>query len=190
MTMLELATKSRSYRRFDESARVTEQTLRELIELAHLAPTAGNAQPLRFRPVTEPEMCARVFATLGWAAALPDWPGPAQGERPAAYVVVLCDLDCGSGKRPDAAIAAQTMLLGAVERGLGGCMLGSVRREELLAALGLDPARYAVELVVALGRPVEDVRLTGLPADGSTRYWRDAQGVHYVPKRSLDDLIV
>ena len=189
MTMLELATKSRSYRRFDESARVTEQTLRELIELARLAPTAGNAQPLRFRPVTEPEMCARVFATLGWAAALPDWPGPAQGERPAAYVVVLCDLDCGSGKRPDAAIAAQTMLLGAVERGLGGCMLGNVRRPALAGALGIDLGRYSIDLVIALGVPDEEVRLTLPNGSGGTAYYR-RDGVHWVPKRPLEELIV
>lgn len=186
----DLVIKNRSYRRFDESVRVTEETLRGLVELARLTASGANAQALRYRLVTSPEDCARVFATLGWAAALPDWPGPKAGERPACYIVVLSDLSVGKNRQTDVGIAAQTMLLGATEKGLGGCMLANVRRTELLCALNLSAERFFVELVIALGRPVEDVRLVDLPESGDTRYWRDADGVHYVPKRRLEDLIV
>ncbi len=186
----DLVIKNRSYRRFDESARVPEETLRSLVELARLSASGANAQALKYRLVASPEDCARVFDTLGWAAALPDWPGPKEGERPAGYVVVLCDLTIGRNKQTDVGIAAQTMLLGATELGLGGCMLANVRRAELLRTLRLSPERFSVELVLALGRPVEDVRLVDLPQSGDTRYWRDENGVHYVPKRKLEDLIV
>lgn len=186
----DLVLQSRSYRRFDEHAGVSEETLRGLVDLARMAPSGANAQALRFRLVHTPEACAQVFPTLGWAAALPDWPGPKAGERPAAYIVVLCDTQIAKSRQTDVGIAAQTMLLGAAEQGLGGCMLASVRHGDLSQALGIDPARYEIELVVALGKPVEEVRIVDVPESGDTRYWRDKQGVHYVPKRRLDDLIV
>ena len=52
----------------------------------------GNSQALKFKLVNTPEEDALVFSTLGWAAALPDWPGPRQGERPSAYIIVLEDI--------------------------------------------------------------------------------------------------
>ena len=186
----DLVVKNRSYRRFDESVRVDEDTLRSLVDLARTAPSGMNAQGLRFRLVHTPEACARIFPMLAWAAALPEWPGPEAGERPAAYIVVLGDLQIAGNRQTDAGIAVQTMLLGAVERGLGGCILASLRRGELMQALGIDPERYAVQLVVALGKPAEEVRIVPVPESGDTRYWRDAAGVHNVPKHSLDELIV
>lgn len=68
-------------------------------------------------------------------------------------------------------------------------MIASVRRQELHQALNL-PDELEIVLVIALGKPVETVVLEDLPTDGSIRYYRDAQQVHHVPKRSLQDLIV
>ena len=94
------------------------------------------------------------------------------------------------GKRAtDVGIAAQTILLGAVEQGYGGCMLGNVKRDRLLALEGLDPEKYALPLVIALGRPREEIHLVDA-ADGNTRYYRDESGAHYVPKLPLDTLII
>ena len=185
----DLVLKSRSYRRYDEGARIPDKTLRELIGLIRLTPSTGNTQSLRFHPVSDPEGCARVFSTLGWAGLLPDWPGPEPGERPAAYILILTDKALDGKRATDVGIAAQTLLLGATALGFGGCMLGNVKREQLLQLEGLDPERYALPLVVALGKPKEDVRIVDAQ-DGSTRYYRDADGVHYVPKLPLDALIV
>ena len=185
----DLVLRNRSYRRYDESARVSTETLRELIALARVTPSTGNTQSLRFRPVNDPEGCAGVFSTLGWAGLLPDWPGPEAGERPAAYILVLTDRSLDGKRNTDVGIAAQTILLGAVERGLGGCMLGNVQREQLLRLQGLDPEKYALPLVIALGNPKEEIHI--VPAgEGGTRYYRDANGVHYVPKLALEDLII
>ena len=185
----ELVLKNRSYRRFDESLPITEQTLRELVDLARLTPSAANLQPLKYRLSCDPATNERIFSTLGWAGYLKEWPGPTAGERPTAYVVVLGDTGIANNFGCDHGIAAQTILLGAVERGLGGCMIGNIRRDELRQVLTL-PERYEILLVLALGKPVEEVVLEDLPADGGVKYWRDGRDVHHVPKRALAEIIV
>lgn len=185
----ELLLKTRSCRRFDESRPVPPELLRELVELTRWIPSANNAQALRYRLVSAPEEREKVFPTLRWATALPGWHGPEAGQRPTAYIVLLCDLQLGRDRRYDDGIAAQTLLLGAAERGYGGCMLGLVDRPVLAKALGIDPQRYQVDLVVALGVPAEEIRLTEAGRDGDVTYYRDGQ-VHCVPKRPLDALIV
>jgi nitroreductase len=185
----ELIMKNRSYRRFDQSARVELETLRELVDLARLSPSAANAQPLKFLLSCEAERNALIFKRLAWAGYLRDWPGPAEGERPAAYIVILGDTRLKPEFGVDPGIVAQSMLLGAVERGLGGCILGSVKRAELVQDLGLA-GHLQILYVVALGVPAEQVRLEAMGPEGDIRYWRDEQGVHHVPKRALDDLIV
>ncbi len=184
-----LVLRNRSYRRFDESRPVSRETLRELVDLARHTPSAANRQPMKYVLSCDPETNARIFPTLAWAGYLPDWPGPVPGERPTAYIVLLIDETITKDWWCDDGIAAQTIYLGAVERGLGGCMIGNVQREKLRAALAI-PEHLRIRLVLALGVPVETVVLEPLPPDGDVRYWRDAQGVHHVPKRSLDEIIL
>ncbi len=191
MNLLDLVTQCRTYRRFYQDHPVSLETLRELIALARLTPSAANLQPLRYALSCTPEKNAAIFDTLAWAGYLPEWPGPEEGERPSAYIVILHDKTisddpCGC----DHGIAAQTIMLGAVEKGLGGCMFGSIKRGPLLELLKLDPKQYEIKLVLALGKPKEQVVIDPVKEDGDIRYWRDAEQVHHVPKRALDDLIV
>lgn len=179
---------SRSYRRFDETHPISMDTLEELVDLARLCPSAANKQPLRFILSTNPTDNASIFACLKWAAYLPEWEGPAEGERPRAYIVMVNTLKSWDFAKYDQGIMAQTMMLGAVEKGLGGCMIGSMDREGLGAILGLKDVEIC--LVLALGKPREDVRIVDLPEDGSVKYYRDQNGVHYVPKRRFDQLIL
>ena len=188
MKMQDLVTRSRSYRRFDAGFPVQEKTLRELVSLARTVPSARNSQPLKFVISCTPDRNARIFETLTWAGYLTDWPGPSPAERPTAYIVVLVDRNISQEAGIDVGIAAQTILLGATERGLGGCMLGAVKRDTLAEHLGLPP-HLAIALVLAIGRPVERIVLEALPSDRSIRYYRDAEGGHHVPKRDLDELI-
>lgn len=185
----ELVTKNRSYRRFHQEVAVDRETLRDLVDLARLSASAANRQPLKYYLSCDPETNALVFSTLAWAGYLADWPGPAEGERPSAYVIILGDTEISKVFSVDHGIAAQTMLLGAVEKGLGGCILASIQREKLCAALRL-PERCEVLLVLALGKPKEVVQIDPVGPEGDIRYWRDAEGVHHVPKRTLDDLIL
>ena len=189
MSMRELVTKCRTYRRFQQHVPVSPDTLRGLVDLARLSPSGGNMQPLKFILSADPDRNAAIFPHLAWAAYLKPWPGPAEGERPAAYVIILCDTEITASAGCNHGIAAQSIVLGAAEQGLGSCMIGSIERDKLRAALNI-PARLEILLVIALGRPAETVRLEPIGPDGSIRYWRDDKGVHHVPKRSLDELIV
>jgi nitroreductase len=180
---------SRSYRRFDNGVSIPMRTLEELVDLARLCPSSANRQPLRFILCNAPADNEAVFACLKWAAYLKDWDGPAPSERPSAYVIVVNTARDWDTARSDLGIAAQTMLLGAVEQGFGGCMLGAIDRERLRAHLGLAP-ELEISLVLALGQPVEDVQVVDVPADGSIRYWRDEAGRHFVPKRPVEELIL
>jgi len=188
MTLKELLAANRSYRRFHQDRALDEATLVGLVELVRLCPSAANRQPLRFVLSWQPERNARIFPHLRWAAALRPWPGPAEGERPTGYIVIAGDRRVSELLDWDVGIAAQSMLLGAAEQGLGGCMIGSIDRPALGAELGL-PEHLAIRLVVALGHPAEKVVLEEGPPEPRP-YWREADGVHHVPKRPLEELLV
>ena len=189
MDLRQMVLANRSYRRFDAAHRIDMAVLEELVALARCTPSAGNCQPLKYVLCTSPECAARIFDTLAWAAYLADWPGPEPSERPTAYLVVLRDTTIVSrGPEVDLGIAAQTILLGAAERGLGGCMVMNVRKDDLSRTLAL-PEHLAIVLVIALGRPVETVVLEDCPPGGSIRYYRDAGRTHHVPKRTVAELI-
>jgi nitroreductase len=184
-----LVLRNRSYRRFDQSARISSATLHDLLDLVRLIPSGRNIQPLKYLVVSSVGTCAEVFPCLSWAGYLNDWDGPEDGERPAAYVVMLADTAIASNCGIDPGIAAQTLLLGAVEHGLGGCIVATIRREDLKKLLGI-PAQFDVLYVIALGKPVETVIVEPMGSDGDVKYWRDEKNVHHVPKRSLSDLII
>jgi len=188
--MLEdLVLKNRSYRRFHQDVPVDLETLRALVNLARLSASANNLQPLKYILSCEPETNALIFPHTRWAGYLKDWPGPAEGERPAAYIVILGDTEIRKSFGCDHGIAAQSIMLGATERGLGGCMIGSIDHDGLRQMLDI-PKQYEILLVLALGKPKETVMLEEVGSDGDIRYYRDAQGVHHVPKRSLNELIL
>lgn len=185
----ELVLKNRSYRRFYQDVPVTRDTLKDLVNLARLSACAGNLQPLRFIISSDRERNNLIFPHLAWAAALKDWGGPVEGERPAAYIIILGDTEVTQYFGCDHGIAAQSMLLGAVEKGLGGCMIGSIDREALYKALDI-PSKYKILLVVAIGKPKEKVVIDDFKEPGNIKYWRDSEQVHHVPKRLLDDIIL
>jgi nitroreductase len=185
----ELIIQNRSCRRFEEGFAIERRTLEELVDLARLSASAANLQPLKYILSCEPPRNAEIFPHLAWAAYLKDWPGPAPGERPSAYVVILGDTTISKNFGCDHGIAAQSILLGAREEGLGGCMIGLIEREDLREALEI-PARYEILLVLALGKPREQAVIDELGPGGDIRYWRDSAGVHHVPKRPLQELVV
>ena len=185
----DLVIKNRSYRRFDESHTISRETLVELVSLARCTASAANRQPLKYILSSEPEMNARIFSCLAWAGYLKDWDGPAPGERPSAYIVILLDESIAKNCLCDDGIAAQTILLGAVEKGIGGCMIASIQREKLGLELEI-PDHFEIRLVLALGKPAERAELEDLGPEGDIRYWRDEEDIHHVPKRKVEELIV
>ena len=184
----ELVTRTRSYRRFNEARKIDYDTLSELIDLARLSASGANRQPLKYLIYNTPEECARVFPTTIWAGYLNDWPGPVEGERPSAYIIILGDTSITRTFGVDHGIAAQSIMLGANEKGLGGCMIASIRKEVLKKELNI-PEKFEILLILALGEPVEKVVIDDIRND-DVKYWRDEELTHHVPKRRLEDMIL
>jgi nitroreductase/ribosomal protein S18 acetylase RimI-like enzyme len=182
-----LVSGSRSVRRFREDVPVSREMLEELAGLARLAPSGGNKQPLKFMLSSGEPRNGMIFPHLRWAGYMQDWDGPAEGERPAAYIVILGDTEITESFGTDHGISAQTIMLGAASMGLAGCIVGSVDRKGLRVVLGI-PVSYEILYVLALGYPAEEVVIEEV-REGDIRYWRSGDGVHHVPKRSLNEIL-
>lgn len=190
--MQEIIAKTRTFRRFVQKEAISNAILHELIDLARLGGSARNGQPWQYMVVNTPELCAKIFPYLAWAGYLPDWPGPVEGERPSAYVLCLLNKKRLRGSSEEAqfdlGVATQNLLLGAMERRIGGCRIGAFNRK--LAELFELPEHLTLSLVIALGKPRETVIVEECKDDDDIRYWRDEHGVHHVPKRSLKSCLV
>jgi nitroreductase len=188
MNLQELILKTRSYRRFDESYQIESKTLESIIDLARLSPSGANKQPLKFLYYNTAKDCEKIFPFLAWAGYLTEWPGPEKGERPTSYIIILGDKSISDIFGVDHGIAAHSILLGATDAGLGGCIIGSIKRQELSDELSV-PDNFDILLVLALGKPVENVIIEDIK-DTDVKYWRDENNNHHVPKRSLKELIL
>jgi len=189
----DLIKNNRSYRRFFQDETISNETLRELTDLARLSPSPRNKQSLKFILTSDRPTNALVFETLVWAAYLTNWKGPEEGERPSGYITILADRELSPSFEADmiataCGIAAQSILLGATEIDLGGCMIASINRTELRKVLKIEE-KYDILMVLALGMPKEQVVFDDVK-NGDVKYWRDEKQIHHVPKRTLDELIV
>ena len=185
--LYDLVLKTRSYRRFQQDETIGMATLKSLVDLARLGGSARNMQPLKYLLVNDPAVNNRIFPHLGWAGYLKDWPGPEEGQKPAAYILCLLDTRLSSEAECDLGIATQNLLLGAAEKGLGGCRIASFS-PQLKDELHMEDY-FKILMVIALGRPVEKVLLHELQPEAGIKYWRDADQTHHVPKRSLQEII-
>lgn len=189
MDFLELVEAARSCRRFDEASPLKMNDLEWLLKCARLTPSARNAQVLRFISISQGPVCEQLFKLTRWAGALKDWKGPAEGERPTAFIAVLMPEDGGNIVSYDVGICCQTIQLAATSRGWGACMIQSFDQKGAADLLHV-PAGLKIALLMGLGVAKEKRVVAKMPADGSFSYWRDANNVHYVPKRSLEELII
>ncbi len=181
---------NRSCRRFYQNHPLEPATLRALVDLARLSASAANLQPLRYVLSCDDKTNAKIFSCLKWAGYLQEWAGPPAGERPSGYIIILSDTKKSSEWIGyDVGIASQSILLGAREKGLAGCMIGAVNRKKLASQLNM-PDQLKIRLVIALGKPMEKAVIEEVDPKNNIRYWRDQNGVHHVPKRKLDDIIV
>jgi len=185
--LYDLISKTRSFRRFVEDEPIAMETLRYLVDLARLGGSARNLQPLKYVLVNTPALKAKIFPHLGWAGYLKEWTGPQEGERPAAYIVCLLDTRLSKEADCDLGIATQNLLLGAAEKGLGGCRIASLA-PGLRDVFDLDDHLQVLQ-VIALGRPAETVFLNEQGPGEDIKYWRDTDQIHHVPKRPLQEII-
>jgi len=185
----DLVLKNRSYRRFYGDYEINNELLTKLIDLARFTPSAKNLQPLKYIISCSEKTNNLIFRNLFWAGYLKNWPGPEKGERPSAYIVILGDKKLTDNYFCDPGIVAQTILLGAVEKKLGGCIFGSINYKGLRKDLIITD-EFNILYVIAIGKPKEKVVIKELPENGDIKYWRDKNQVHYVPKRSLNEIII
>ena len=185
--LYDLVRKTRSFRRFQQDKVIDMDSLKSLVDLARLGGSARNVQPLKYMLVNAPLLNAQVFPHLFWAGYLKDWPGPEEGERPSAYIACLLDTRLSNEAECDLGIATQNILLGAAEKGFGGCRIASFSPglKDVLAVADY----YRILMVLALGRVVEKVVLDECKPEGEIQYGRDADLVHHVPKRPLEEII-
>jgi len=184
----DLILKNRSYRRFYQDHSISIDDLKELVDMARLSASGRNLQPLKYYLSADEQTNEKVFSTLAWAGYLKEWDGPSEGEKPSGYIVILGDTRLTKNYFCDHGIASQSILLGAVEKGLGGCIFASIKREKLKELLKIKD-HFEVLLVLAIGKPKEEVVLEDV-TDDEIKYYRDSNQVHHVPKRKLKDIII
>lgn len=193
MSIRELAERSRSYRGYDRTRRISREELLEMVDITRFCPTSINGQVLKYYVTGDEEMVSRIHPLTGWAMALKEVHLPFPGKEPVAFILICLDRSLmlnGVEYLRDVGAAAQTILLAAVEKGLGGIMLGSFNRKKIAELLEL-PENLEPNLLLALGKPDENIVLTDIGEDGSIKYYRseDLQ-THYVPKRKLEDILI
>ena len=183
---------NRSYRSFDESVTFTKEQLAEFVDYARFAPASVNLQPLKYRLICEQEEVEVMRPLTRWARNLPGMTLPPQGHHATGFVIICHDTSVSPNVdrfMKDVGIVAQTIMLAAVEAGYGGCMIGNFTPKDVAEAFAL-PEEMVPVLVLALGKPDEEIHLIPLPEDGDTRYYRDEEGNHFVPKRSLEQVLI
>jgi len=178
----DLVVKNRSYRRWHQDEAIDDETMREFIDLARLCSSAANRMALKYVISNDPEKNALIYSHVGIDN------NPVEGEQPAAYVVILEDQRIRMAMPCDYGITAQTIMLAATERGLGGVMIGRINKPGLAKALEL-PSHLQILLVLAIGKTIEEMVIETVGEDGNTQQWWETKDIRHVPKRSLDDII-
>lgn len=192
-TLENIIIQNRSYRRFDSNSPIEKNTLIYLIDQARKVASGKNVQPLKYRCCFDDSETSAIFPLLTWASLYKDWSGPEKSERPVAYIIMCMDKELSLNDATtwcDIGIAAQTILLCATERNIGGCLIGAFNKK-LLSEIMRLPTKYVPKLVIALGKPIESVVLEEKDvSDSSIAYYRDENGVQHVPKRTINEILL
>lgn len=188
MNFKELVKSNRTCRRYDGTKSITRQDLLDLVDLVRYAPCGKNKQALRFFLSADEETNAKIFANIFWSGFLKDWDGPIEGERPGGYILVFDEND-GRAMTEDIGIAGQTIALGARAEGKAVCIFKAYKEKEIKEALGLDD-NLNLLLVVSVGYPLEEVVIDDIRLGEDSKYYRDKDQVHHVPKILTEDLII
>ena len=183
----DLIMKNRSYRRFDSTVKITQHQLINWIELARFSASGRNMQPLKYAISVDEKLNEKIFPNIGWAGYLNNWKGPEKNEQPVAYIAVLHDKSVAENYYCDDGIAIQSILIGAVDEGFGGCIIGTFNKRRVAKIFELTD-NLEILWLIALGKPAEKVVLEDVK-NNEIKYWRDDKDIHHVPKRSMNELI-
>ena len=176
---------NRSHRGYDQRRMVTLDELRRIVSINTRIPSARNQQCLRFRMVTADE-AHLVLPHIKLGSALPDLHLPIEGSEPQAFIIVCTTIEENKWVDMDLGISAQSMLLKATEMGLNGICIGAFNAQAITETFALP---HTPLLVIAIGKGAEQIQLTEIAEGDSHTYYRQ-EGIHYVPKVKLDDLLM
>ena len=191
-TLKNLITINRSYRGFNEARAVSREELLDMVDCARLSASSQNIQPMKYYLAYEKDKVEEVLSCTSWARDLPELHLPFPGTHPTAFVVMLLDKDINDNVQrfqTDCGISAQSILLSAAEKGLGGLMIKNFRAGELTQVMGTSENLHPM-MVIAIGEPAEEIVLDELLPGEPHMYYRTPDGAHHVPKRRLEDIIV
>ena len=176
---------NRSHRGYDQRRVVTTEELRRIVSVNTRIPSARNQQCLRFRMVTSEE-AHLVLPHIKLGGALPELHLPIEGAEPQAFIIACSTVEENKWVDIDLGISVQSMLLKATEMGLNGICIGAFNAQAITEAFTLP---YPPLLIVAIGKGAEQIQLKEISEEESHTYYR-TEGVHYVPKVKIDDLIL
>lgn len=185
LSLNSLLLKNRSYRGYDSSYKVSKEELLKIVEVCTKVPSAKNQQVLRFKLVTQ-ENAEKVLKHIKWAGALAELNLPFPGTEPNAFIIICSTVAENKWVGVDLGIASQSMLLKAVEMGLNGICIGALNKAEITKEFELE---YEPLLILAIGKGIENIQITSIGEGDNHNYYRK-DGVHFVPKVKLDDLIL
>ena len=186
MRVYETIIKRRSIRRYKQKP-ISLDILKKLVNAARLAPSAANLQPFKYIVVYDKKLCDRIFKTIKWASYLkPSW-FPKEGERPAAYIVIINTQEDNPYYMRDMGLAAENIILTAEEEGMGCCILYNIDRDAIRDILNV-PAEYQIDSMISLGYKGEEVILE--EDNEKVEYWRDENDILHVPKKPLEEILV
>lgn len=188
----DLVIANRSSRGYDPNRKVTKEELTEMVDCARLSAASINIQPLKYFLVYDEEGAKLMNSLVKFGANLPELGLPFEGTEPPAFILICHDTEIHADPNrfmKDIGICAQSITLAATEMGLNACMIGNYNKLEVRKTMNIDE-RYTVELAISVGKNIEDIRIVDLEEGDSFKYYRDEDGVHYVPKRKLEDVII
>ena len=181
-----LLAKNRSYRGYRKEYVVTAEMLKSIIAVNTKVPSGRNRQPLRFKLVTRDTGADKVLPHIRLGAGLPELHLPFAGTEPEAFIIVCTTVPEDRNVYIDLGISSQSMLLKAVDMGLNGIIIAAFDHEAIKQAFSLP---YEPVLVVAIGKGAEKIELVPIAETEDHNYYR-RDGVHYVPKVKVEDLII
>ena len=185
-SLVSLMKKNRSYRGYDPAYKVSAAALEQIVAVNALLPSAKNQQALRFKLVTEDTGADKVLENIKLGGMLPELHLPFPGTEPKAFIIVCATVPESKMLHVDVGIAAQSMLLKAVDMGYNGLIIGAFNAKKIEEAFALP---YPPVLILAIGKGNEKIELKEISAEDSHAYWRE-NGVHFVPKVRWEDLII
>ncbi len=178
--------KNRSYRGYKKDFVVKRDMLERIVNVNTKIASGKNQQVLRFKLVTKGEDADFILNNIKLGGMLPELHLPYEGTEPEAFIIVCTSVPETKIIDIDLGISLQSMSLKATEMGLNCVMICAFNKANIVEHFDLKCEPLAI---LAVGKGAENIKLKQISVDESRAYYR-VDGVHYVPKVKLEDIIL